>query len=703
MGAREHARIGVPFVGVKAIRRQQQTDRPDRKTNAQVVCSRQLQRHLSKQPRMPSRRDNPTADVDDSYVLEIRRQAAGGSAHHNFCFGVEGYSLRGHDGHVRNFDLDWSQELLDELRALQTDPRPETIAQKLGATLRTAIAAADWGREEAAIFAAARHGRGVSLTVRLGAAELYAFPWELLTHPSTGQHLADLDNVLIRYAWPGTTTTPASRECTCDQPGRIVMAWSGAGGVVPAAEHEKAISAAVADARDARFEFEPARDIVSEASRQALLDTLDDRQRPVAILHLLCHGIAVDGRFGLCLSGAPGKPDIVDASQLRRILGRRAASLRLVVLSACDGADMGEFGNHLGGIAQSLHRVGIECVIASRFQLSSVGSITFARTFYRAALARNASFERAFLSARNKLGLMGSTRDWIALQLFARDRGADDGMDERASATRTAGPPTAHPPPSRWEYRLDRTPQWGPFKTLCIDSRDSVMVLLFGHVSQDVDLFCGRVQRYLVRECQERPHRVCRLRFRQERNTPVVAEDWDERLCEAAQNGTFDPLKALREMTRERPAVLILGDSPLHDLSADETEALVDFLRESLPRYLHRLTRPFHPVRVLIPIAHRQAPGDGLDDALVNTVHDALIEARQPGLVIAMLEELTFPKWSEVAWQLVTEIGPASKALLADFQAAYNRLASAPPEQQNFNKLARAISAVLARKLPHSR
>lgn len=639
-----------------------------------------------------TRRDDPTADDAAHHVLEIHRQHAAGTPHEEFRFGAEGYSVRGQRGAVRDFQLDWSQHLVDDLHALRTAPRPEQIAQKLGTRLRDSLGPADWAREEQAIFDAAARAYRVHVTVRLGAAELYAFPWELLTHSTTGQHLGELDNLLVRYEWPGTTSKPRTREYTSEHPGRILMAWSAAGGRVPSDQHIQAITSATAGHKAPRYTFGPDRDVLAEVSREALDEALCESPEPVAILHLLCHGTAASEGYGLCLSDGLGQCDVVDAAQLRRILVPHAGTLRLVVLCACDGANMGTSGNHLGGVAQNLHRAGIECVVASRYPMSPGGSLTLAKALYRQIISRDASYEESFLTARNRLSRAGSTRDWIALQLFSRPDDAFDQpptpLEQRTDAT--------HKPLSRWEYRLDRTPQWGPFKKLCVDSQGSVMVLLQGHLGQDIDLFCGRIERYLVRECRERPHRVCRLRFRQERNTPVLAEDWEERLCLASQYGAYDPFEALQELTRERPAVLILGDAPLHDLSDREIRALVEFVGTSLPGLIQRLGPKSQPVRVLVPIAHRRAPGDGLDDELVQTVLAALGQAGRSGIAIDMLEELTFPKWPEVAKQLIGELGSDRRELLRECRAVYDQLAKEPPETQNFEQLARAIGATLA-------
>ena len=64
--------------------------------------------------------------------------------------------------------------------------------------------------------------------MRSSASEMYTLPWELLTLKS-GQYIADVDGLLLRYEWPesrsaGEPLTPRPEG------GRILVAWSAAAG-----------------------------------------------------------------------------------------------------------------------------------------------------------------------------------------------------------------------------------------------------------------------------------------------------------------------------------------------------------------------------------------------------------------------------------------------------------------------------------------
>src|SRR5262249_46208700 len=136
----------------------------------------------------------------------------------------------------------------------------------------------------------------------------------------------------------------------------ILLAWSAAAGAVPAAQHQSAIRSAC---EAGLLPFDPSTDVLPNASLSGILKTLAQAQgsgRPIAVLHLLCHGGAIGSTFGLCLNGQDGSV-VVDAAQLRQ-LAPFASMVRLVVVSACDGGNMGELGNPLGSVAQALHRCG---------------------------------------------------------------------------------------------------------------------------------------------------------------------------------------------------------------------------------------------------------------------------------------------------------------------------------------------------------
>ncbi|WP_159397583.1 CHAT domain-containing protein [Sorangium cellulosum] len=351
-----------------------------------------------------------------------------------FRFTSQSYVMRREDGVFECATFPWDDEVLRDLEALQR-PRPEPLArQRFGERLRGFLAEAGRGAREEEIAAALRDGRRVHLTVRSSAAELYALPWELLTLRASGQHLGELPGCLIRYEWPGTETAGPEPGQQAEG-GRILFAWSAAGGAVPAEAHLGALRRASAEGY---HPFDVDRDVLPHVSPAALYKALNGGGPPVSVLHILCHGGALAPSaeaFGLVWDASEpgGEPVMVDAGALRRMLEPHLGTLRLVVLCSCYGGGAGAPGNALGSVAQALHRAGIPAVVASRYPLTAHGSVALAEVLYRELLVSSASVEDAFLAARERLGREAASDDWASLQLYAREA---DGPDHRPIVVR---------------------------------------------------------------------------------------------------------------------------------------------------------------------------------------------------------------------------------------------------------------------------
>ena len=347
-----------------------------------------------------------------------------------FRFEPQEYILPTEGGDSPTARFEWTPEVMADLEAVRRPGRDPEVIQRLGSRLRRFVGEAGWSLHEGAITQALDEGREVVLTLRSSAAELYSLPWELLPLKS-GMFLGELEGLLLRCEWP---ESPSQREGPSPRAegGRILFAWSAAGGVVPAAEHAGALATAcVAGAQP----WNAGSDILAQASLERLVQRLKEARDvgpPIHILHLLCHGGPVGGGFGLCLDGRDGAVT-VDAQQLRRHLAPFAGMVRLIVLAACDSANAGALGSQLGSVAQSLHRCGFQAVIASRYPLSVEGSCMLTAGFYQHLLGEPASVESAFLAARQQLALAETGQaaerrrlDWASLQLYARHSDGDD-------------------------------------------------------------------------------------------------------------------------------------------------------------------------------------------------------------------------------------------------------------------------------------
>ena len=346
-----------------------------------------------------------------------------------FRFGSQTYLLRTGRGVVRQIEVPWDTAMLDALRALQRPGADPAVVQALGDRLRGFVAPAAGAALERAVADAAASGTEVQLTIRSAAAELYALPWELMTAEATGLHLGEIGAVTIRYEWPGTRTVPAGSGGS-SHAGRVLLAWSAAGGEVPARAHHDAIEVAC---RVAGLRFVAEQDVLAHATLGALSRALEHAAGSsggaIAVLHLLAHGGAEGEVAGLVFDSGDGvRPALVDAGDLRRVLSPHAAQLRLVVLCACRSGDTGALGNHLGSLAQALHRAGIRAVVASRMPLSVDGSTRLTETLYAELLGRPSSLETALREARARLATSPGELDWASIQLHAR---SEDGTDTR--------------------------------------------------------------------------------------------------------------------------------------------------------------------------------------------------------------------------------------------------------------------------------
>lgn len=362
-------------------------------------------------------------------LLQFNRVQASGDPY-GFRFEPQDYLVPTEGGASPSTRFEWTAEVLSELQAVRRPGRDPVVAQRIGERLRTFLQHAGWVEWERAIAQALSEKRPVLITIRSSAAELYALPWELLTL-KTGQFIGEMDGLLIRYEWPESESAEEPLAPRAEG-GRILMAWSAAGGSVPAHEHIQAIAAAC---ESGYHKFDIETDVLAHASVDQITDKLAEAEAtdaPIAILHLLCHGAQTGSTFGLALDGQ-NESAVVDGAQLRRQLAPFANRVRLLVLSACDTGNAGALGNQLGSVALSLHRCGFQAVVASRFPLSALGSVTFSECFYNTLLAGPESMEAAFLAARKRLaaaetGLTGEQRtlDWASIQLYARQRDGED-------------------------------------------------------------------------------------------------------------------------------------------------------------------------------------------------------------------------------------------------------------------------------------
>ena len=342
---------------------------------------------------------------------------------------------KGSEGRGASATIHWSQPWIR--KALESwddiDTHPE-MAGRLSQYLLEFLGPTRWAAVEAKIAQALSNSRPIHLTIRAdNADELYHLPWELLKLNS-GHRLVSLDEYLLRYECP-RETFPSRRH---SPQGRILVAYSCAGGWVPAQEHIDAIRDAC---QRANLPFDPTEDVLTDVTRKKLTAKLNETIRPVTVLHLLCHGAKIDKHaYGLTFSSeeSASEKTFVSADELQDLLfqSMHGHPLRLVILCSCQGGDAGTPAYLLGGLGRMFHQRGVPAVLASRLPLTCDGSVVLTKTLYEWLLVRGDNLRTAITETRRTIQEDVRSRDWLSIQLYAH---SDD---------ESALMPFSEPPPS---------------------------------------------------------------------------------------------------------------------------------------------------------------------------------------------------------------------------------------------------------------
>ncbi len=370
-------------------------------------------------------------------VLELFRKRAPGSEA-DFDHKANQYVRRLEGEAPREASFEWGKDLsfaLDSLFQVREGRlSAEAKAHEVSEILRPFLLSLGWEETErqlSAQLARRADSRPVHVTFRLGASELFALPWELVRFAGSETRLGEHEGALIRYEEmdAGPVASPG-----VDPPkvgGGVLFAWAGAPDDIGLDRHLDALAAGFGLPR-AKLDSGRGSEILPNATLDAIDDALS--KRPAAVLHLLCHGTMQsyrdEGRDKRCaclaLQDAEGRKAIVTPPDLRRVMERHAASLRLVVLSVCRGGDGGDLDNALGSPALQIHSAGVPAVVAARYPLPIDDSVALTKALYAKLVGESRSLEEAFVHARRSL--RAHPLGWSSLQLFARE---SDGPDHR--------------------------------------------------------------------------------------------------------------------------------------------------------------------------------------------------------------------------------------------------------------------------------
>ena len=129
-----------------------------------------------------------------------------------------------------------------------------------------------------------------------------------------------------------------------------------------------------------------------------------DGLQKAAIFHFAGHSLATLERTGLMLEDKDpqtGRSRLLDAEALRSF---RSRDLQLAVLSACStGEASAGDSSGFSSIAETLLRIGVPHVVASRWAVDSVQTRGFVEDFYRNLLSGMSVSEATRVTARKML------------------------------------------------------------------------------------------------------------------------------------------------------------------------------------------------------------------------------------------------------------------------------------------------------------
>ncbi len=134
-------------------------------------------------------------------------------------------------------------------------------------------------------------------------------------------------------------------------------------------------------------------DVLGDATLPALADAL--KQKPYHALHYIGHGKYGNNQRGyLCFQNAAGQTDPVASLQLK-FVAESAATLRLIVLSACQSAQIGVL-DAFDNVAAGLLQAGVPAILTVPTSLQDESAIAMSRALYATLVAGHTLVESMF-------------------------------------------------------------------------------------------------------------------------------------------------------------------------------------------------------------------------------------------------------------------------------------------------------------------
>jgi formylglycine-generating enzyme required for sulfatase activity len=334
------------------------------------------------------------------YPLAVIR-SPGGEARQRMVFPFDELTLRD-----RLKDLEIALLRSSGNRRQIINPHERTV-QEFGQKLFDALISDEIrSRYDVSQREAAQRGLGMRIKLRIQPPELASLPWEFLYDQRQAEYVClSRQTPLVRYIELPKVIQPLS----ISSPLQILgLTASPAGLAGLDIENEKQRVEIALD--DLVSSGQVQITWLEHATRRTLQRSM--RQGPWHILHFIGHGgfdTTTDEGL-IALESEQGELDRLPATLLARLLADHA-SLRLVVLNSCDGAQGGKT-DVFSSTASLLVRRGIPAVLAMQYEITDRAAIEFARGFYE-ALADGFPVDASTAEARKSVSLgQTNTIEW---------------------------------------------------------------------------------------------------------------------------------------------------------------------------------------------------------------------------------------------------------------------------------------------------
>ncbi len=315
---------------------------------------------------------------------------------------AEGYPLRAccpPHGEVRDvWCLDPDEGVLSQMRDRVTRGETDSaLLKEFGTLLYSSLFSAKKGDLEALFERCCGDflgkAEGIRVRLRIEPPKVAALPWEFLYSPRADDYVAtSTATPLLRYV----ELLQEIRQLTVRLPLRMLVAVPEGSGLDSGTETANLLEALAGLEKEVTTHF-----LEKNVTCTAISDALLEGEYHV--FHFIGHGEFQNDAPFLLLNDGRGGLEAVDHEQFAGLF-RNHASMKLVLLNSCKGAEVSSV-QPLTGMAAQLVKRGVPAVIAMQYAIGDDQAVLFSREFYRALFrgGDKGRVEMAISHARNCL------------------------------------------------------------------------------------------------------------------------------------------------------------------------------------------------------------------------------------------------------------------------------------------------------------